>query len=267
MELREATTVNIKLGPCVDKTDRFTPKTGLTPTVKVSKNGGAMATRNSATATAHDADGYYTVELNATDTGTVGRLRVMYTDAANIVPVVHDFMVLSAGAYDEKFRTATALQGAAATTATLDSGASATDDLYIGQVLLITSGTGVGQARRIIDYVGSTKIATVDQSWATIPAAGSTFRLGAEASAILSSQERNALADAFLDRADGIEVGVTLRQANQLAAAAAAGKISGATTGVGTVTIRNAFADTKSRIVAANDANGNRTSVTLDLTP
>lgn len=266
MDLRLATTINIKLGPFVDKADGFTPKTALTPTVKLSKNGGTMAARNSATATAHDADGYYTVELNSTDTGTLGRLRVMSTDTANILPVWENFTVISADYYDEKYRTATALTGASGTTATLDAGASATDNLYNGQVLVITGGTGVGQARRVIGYVGSTKVATVDLAWVTNPVSGSTFRLVSEASAFLSALERSAIADAYLDRTDAIETGLTPRNAHRLEVAALAGKLSGASTGAGTVVIRNAIADSKNRITAANDSNGNRTSVTVDLT-
>jgi hypothetical protein len=69
---------------------------------------------------------------------------------------------------------------------------------------------------------------------------------------------------ALLDLADGVETSLTLRQAMRLIAAASAGKLSGAATT--TVTIRNAGADTKNRIVATVDADGNRSAVTLDLT-
>lgn len=73
----------------------------------------------------------------------------------------------------------------------------------------------------------------------------------------------NAIADAELDRANAIETGLTPRQAHRLEAAAAAAKLSGAATN--TVTIRNAVADSKNRIVATVDANGNRTAVTTDV--
>lgn len=66
-----------------------------------------------------------------------------------------------------------------------------------------------------------------------------------------------------LDTADAIETGLTLRQALRLAAAALAGKISGADTS--TVTIRNAVADDADRIIATVDADGNRTAITTDL--
>lgn len=69
-------------------------------------------------------------------------------------------------------------QAGAATTITLASGESATDDFYNGMLVRITGGTGSGQVRRITDYVGSTKVATVDSAWATNPDNTSTYRVG-----------------------------------------------------------------------------------------
>lgn len=68
-------------------------------------------------------------------------------------------------------------------------------------------------------------------------------------------------AAALLDLANGIETSVTPRQAIRLMLAAVAGKLSGAATT--TVTIRN-VGDTKARITATVDADGNRTAVTTD---
>ncbi len=82
--------------------------------------------------------------------------------------------------------------------------------------------------------------------------------------AALTIPTANQNADALLDRADGIEVGLTPRQALRLSAAADAGKISGAATS--TNTIRNAVADTKDRIVSTCDSDGNRTAIIYDLT-
>jgi hypothetical protein len=60
---------------------------------------------------------------------------------------------------------------------TLDAGASAVDDFYDAMVIRITAGTGTGQIRQIINYVGATKVASVDHSWATPPDATSVFRI------------------------------------------------------------------------------------------
>lgn len=68
-------------------------------------------------------------------------------------------------------------------------------------------------------------------------------------------------ADALLDRANGIETGYTPRQSMRLILSATAAKLSGAATT--NVLIRDVN-DTKNRIDATVDADGNRTAVTLD---
>lgn len=62
-----------------------------------------------------------------------------------------------------------AAQAGAAGTVQLPSTASATDDIYNGSVATIAAGTGAGQSRYISDYVGSTKVASVDPNWTTTP--------------------------------------------------------------------------------------------------
>lgn len=68
-------------------------------------------------------------------------------------------------------------QAGASTTITLASGASSSNDLYNGQTVQIKSGTGAGQSRRISDYVGSTKVATVLEAWATTPDNTSVYQI------------------------------------------------------------------------------------------
>lgn len=65
----------------------------------------------------------------------------------------------------------------------------------------------------------------------------------------------------ILDQANGVETDLTVRQALRLISAALAGKISGAP-GT-TITIRDVN-DTKNRVTATVDSNGNRTALTLD---
>ena len=66
-------------------------------------------------------------------------------------------------------------QAGAASTITLDASASGTNDYYNGAIILVTGGTGAAQSRVITDYVGSTKVATVNKSWATNQDSDSTF--------------------------------------------------------------------------------------------
>ncbi len=68
-------------------------------------------------------------------------------------------------------------QAGAASTITLAAGADATDDYYNGWYVELTGGTGSGQVKKITDYVGSTKVATVEGTWTTNPDATSTYDL------------------------------------------------------------------------------------------
>lgn len=79
----------------------------------------------------------------------------------------------------------------------------------------------------------------------------------------LTSGERNSVADALLDRSAGVETSFTPRQSLRLILSSVVAKLSGAATT--TVTIRD-INDTKARITATVDADGNRTAVTTDVT-
>jgi hypothetical protein len=78
----------------------------------------------------------------------------------------------------------------------------------------------------------------------------------------LGATSRAAIADAVWDEEDGVD-GLTLREFVRGASAALLAKMSGG--GSGTEVFRN-VTDTKNRITATVDDNGNRTAVTLDLT-
>jgi hypothetical protein len=65
-------------------------------------------------------------------------------------------------------------QAGSASTITLAAGASAVNDFYNGMTVRLTGGTGSGQERKITDYVGATKVATISPDW-TAPDATSTY--------------------------------------------------------------------------------------------
>lgn len=73
----------------------------------------------------------------------------------------------------------------------------------------------------------------------------------------------SAIADGLLDRTAGVETGFTPRQALRIILAALAGKLAGAATS--SVVIRDT-ADSKNRISATVDPDGNRTAVSYDKT-
>lgn len=105
--LKQSTAVTIKIGPFLDDTDGKTAETGLsiaTADVRLSKNGGANGAKNSTTATSHNELGYYNVHLSATDTNTLGALKVMVSKEGAL-PVWADFMVVHAKVYDALFST------------------------------------------------------------------------------------------------------------------------------------------------------------------
>jgi|GEM_PF-5125872 len=60
-------------------------------------------------------------------------------------------------------------QGGGANTITLNTLASAQNNIYLGQCIFIVAGTGADQARMVIGYNGGTKVATVDANWIIQP--------------------------------------------------------------------------------------------------
>jgi len=60
-------------------------------------------------------------------------------------------------------------QSSTSTTITLAAAASATDHFFEGTKISIIHGTGLGQTRVVTNYVGATKVATVDRAWTTNP--------------------------------------------------------------------------------------------------
>lgn len=78
---------------------------------------------------------------------------------------------------------------------------------------------------------------------------------------VLSTGTQAAIAAALLDLVDGVETGETVREALRLMRAALVGKAAGL--GTTTATFRDR-ADTKDRITATVDVDGNRTAVTTD---
>jgi hypothetical protein len=103
----------IPFGPFLDKTDGVTLEvavgiiTSLDHAVTgifLSKNGGAGAVRHAAvTATTYDSHGMFLVTLDATDTNTLGRLRVFHSEPATYLEVWQDFMVVPTNVWDSMF--------------------------------------------------------------------------------------------------------------------------------------------------------------------
>lgn len=78
-------------------------------------------------------------------------------------------------------------QAGTASTLTLRSGASSVDDFYNGLQVEIVRGTGLGQVRAISNYVGSSKLATLDRDWSTTPDTTSVYKITSQVGLLSSN--------------------------------------------------------------------------------
>lgn len=178
MILKQSTSVVIPFGPFLDKTDGVTLETGLVSAldhastgIMLSKNGGTLAVRHATvTASSYDAHGSYKVTLDTTDTGTLGQLRVIYTDATTCLPVWKDCLVVAATVYDDTLNGAANGWTTALTEAYAADGATMTpaEALYmIKQMLQEMSISGTTMTVKKID--GSTTAMTFTLNDASNP--------------------------------------------------------------------------------------------------
>lgn len=105
-----------------------------------------------------------------------------------------------------------------------------------------------------IDDFLDTEIAAIKAKTDNLPA--SPAAVGS--SMTLTSDERNSVADALLDRSNGVETGVTPRAYMRASGAAMAGKLSGAGT---STEVFVGMDGSTTRITATVDASGNRTAI------
>lgn len=161
------------------------------------------------TAASHVAAGTFG-KLEA-DTKTAVDAINVETDAASIATAVWDRPLsghTTAGTFGQTLQLAdsgAAVAGAAGSI-TLKAGASAITDFYKNGLIVITSGTGIAQSRSITAYDGTTKIATVDRPWGTIPLVGSGYMVVPAAPS--SSLTNAGIADAVWDEALAGHLGV-----------------------------------------------------------
>lgn len=152
--------------------DTDTPIVGPSnATKRTSLTGDYRGSFTASLANGFEAGKWYTVVASATVNSVAGKAVVMHfrcAPAETIIgaPIVQPYgMMLDSGT----------AQAGAANTITLASTASATDGLYDPAMVVIVSGVGAGQARTIIQYTGSTKVAVVDRDWRTNPTSASVY--------------------------------------------------------------------------------------------
>ena len=157
--LKQSTATDVEIGAFVDETDGKTPETGLTiaqADCQLIKNGGAAAQKNDATSATHLVGGHYKVPLNATDTGTLGRLRLVVNETGAL-PMWRDFMVVPANVWDSFFGAdrlqvhADEITAGLITAATIATGAFDADALATDAVTEIQSGLATATALQTVD--------------------------------------------------------------------------------------------------------------------
>ena len=100
--LRYNTSATVKLGPFVSSADGYTEQTSLTLSqsdIRLSKNGGDFAQKDETSSGTHDENGWYDVNLSASDIDTMGRLDIAVSEGGTL-PVWATFMVMSEQEYD-----------------------------------------------------------------------------------------------------------------------------------------------------------------------
>ena len=125
-----------------------------------------------------------------TDTGTDGVLLAAAATSAQLVDDVWDEILTgathnistSAGRrlrqIDAAFViTSGTAQAGAATTITLAAGESSTNDIFRGDRVIIIGGTGIGEHGIVTAYNGTTKVATMSETWVITPDATSDYEL------------------------------------------------------------------------------------------
>lgn len=146
-------------------------------------------------------------------------------------------------------------QAGGAQSITLASTASSSNGRYVNGVVVLTGGTGAGQISQITGYVGSTRVATIADTWVTQPDATTTYD-------VIPSDSPYAHA---LSTVEGLNVEGSYKLGDlvRLLVGIAAGKASNYETL--TVAFRN-LADTKTRVTLTYDDTGRLTVTPGDLT-
>ena len=96
-------------------------------------------------------------------------------------------------------------QAGGASSITLASTASAVTNAYVGSVVYLSSGTGVGQARVITAYNGTSKVATISDNWTTTPDSTSVYKVLPVGRVILDSIGDTAKAEIQAEAEDALE--------------------------------------------------------------
>jgi hypothetical protein len=281
MWLKQSTAVTIKFGPFVDSTDGVTAETALTISqadIRLSKNGGDIAQSNNATGATHDELGYYDIPLDTTDTNTLGTLRVAVSESGAL-PVWRDFMVVPANVWDSFFGAdklqvdMVEISGDSTSADNLESYTDGTTPQPVNVTQISGDSTAADNLEAYTDGttpmpVNATQLSgdagAADNAEAFFDGTGyagtnNVIPTVTDVTTKTGYRLSSTGVDDVLDEA--VEGANTVRQYLRLIASSLFGKLSGG--GTTSVAIRD-VADTKDRISATVDGDGNRNAITLD---
>jgi hypothetical protein len=198
--LKQATAVEVKIGPFVDAADGVTAETGLTISqadVRLAKNGADWAQKAETTAAAHEENGWYRCLLDATDTDTCGIL-VLAVAESGALPVWDHFQVVEEAVYDALFAasatgalpvsaggiTTASFAAGAIDAAAIAANAIGASELAADAVTEIQSGLATAAALATVDDFLDTEIADIQ---ARLPAALVSGRIDASVGAVAAN--------------------------------------------------------------------------------
>ena len=265
--LKQSTAITVKLGPFVDETDGKTAETGLTigqADVRLSKNGGDLAQKSSATSCTHDEIGVYDCPLDTTDTGTLGRLD-LFVHESGALPVFATFMVVPANVWDALFGadrlqvhadeitagllTSASFAAGAITAAVIATGAIDADAVAADAVTEIQSGLATAAALQTVDDL-------VDDLETRLTATRAGYLDNLSAGAVPTS---GAIADAVWDEARSGHTTVGTFGEGVVVNSIAAGAITAAAVATGAIDADALAADAGTEIGTAVWATAART--------
>jgi len=140
-----------------------------------------------------------------------------------------------------------------------------TRTLTAGTNIVLAKGTGITGFNDIAAtaIVSNGAITTASGKVSGVALVDLTTDVTTKTGYALTSGERTSIGTALLDLTDGVETGITMRQATRAISAAVLGQVSGG--GTGSETFRALGNPATTRAVVAATTQGNRTAVTLTL--
>ena len=121
----------------------------------------------------------------------------------------------------------------AADSITLAATASATNNIYVGSVVYISTGTGAGQIRLVTAYNGTSKVATVSDNWTTTPDNTSVYKILPVGRVVVDSLKSDSISASALaaDAVSEIAGGVLDEALSGHTSAGTSGSVLGAISG------------------------------------